>query len=66
MGDIGDFGMGVVKRQKLFPPVPLTTQVERNDAQTRQTVVRRGFNAEKKRRAQFMSKKDVFEGFWEI
>ena len=35
LGDIGDFGLGAVKRQKLFPPVPLTTPIERNDAQTR-------------------------------
>jgi len=33
--DIRGFGRGAVKWQKSFPPVPLTTQVERNDAQTR-------------------------------
>jgi hypothetical protein len=27
--------LGAVKRQKLFPPVSLTTPIERNDAQTR-------------------------------
>ena len=25
---------GLGNRQKLFPPIPLTTQIERNDAQT--------------------------------
>ncbi len=42
------FGLGAVKRQKSFPPVPLTTQLERNDAQTHRLWSRRGFNPEKK------------------
>ena len=44
----GDSGLGAVKRQKLFPPVPLTTQIERNDAQARRPAGRRSFNTEKK------------------
>jgi hypothetical protein len=57
----GDFGLGAVKRQKLFPLVPLTTHIERNDAQTRRPASRRGFNAEMKGGAQFISKKILFE-----
>jgi hypothetical protein len=36
-----DFGLGAVKRQKSFPPEPLTTQKERNDAQARRLWSRR-------------------------
>jgi hypothetical protein len=40
--------LGAVKRQKFFPPVPQTTQIERNDAQTRRIWIRSGFNPETK------------------
>ncbi len=43
----GYFRPGAVKRQKLFPPVLLTTQRDRNDAHTRRPAGRRGFNPEK-------------------
>jgi hypothetical protein len=36
-------GGGAVKRQKSFPPVPLTSQEEQNDAQARRFWNRRGF-----------------------
>ncbi len=38
LADRRGFWAGAVKRQILFPPVPLTKQIERNDAQTRRKI----------------------------
>jgi hypothetical protein len=38
-----DFGRGAVTQKKLFPPVLLTTQIERNGAQAQRFWNRRGY-----------------------
>ena len=48
MGELTGFGLGgAVKWQKLFPPVPLTAQIERSNAQARRPAGRRGFDPKK-------------------